>query len=143
MLTKIFTNLKLYCVFTLKLVFIFLFFFCFIQSYSGPTEVIYTSHVSVLCPWRCRNVNSPAAGYRIHVAVLTAVSLLYFYILLVYVFQIDLQKSQVPFSGSGFSYIFLCCSCLRFCVQGCSVLFRELWCLSSHTLFTHARCIFS
>ena len=57
-------------------------FIIFFELYRG----ILTSHkwsrlvtccrVSVICPWRYRNVNSPVAGIRIKVAVLTAVSLL-------------------------------------------------------------------
>ena len=38
------------------------------------SRLVMCCHVSVICPWRCRNVNSSVAGIRTHVAVLTAVS---------------------------------------------------------------------
>ena len=53
------------------------FFFELCRSIQAPqkwSKLVTCCHVSVLCPWRCRNVNSPVAGIRIQVAVVTAVS---------------------------------------------------------------------
>lgn len=39
-------------------------FFLLIQRYPGHIEVLQTSHVSILCPWRYRNINYPVAETR-------------------------------------------------------------------------------